>query len=121
RGHHAKITWDLSRLPGSVMGRRVQVREVQEHYALWELQKPEHVDLRPSESLSTLPQRELENLIGTLAAGRRNSMHNMLVAATLEWEETTFPLTDLFVLGVSPGVAPVIRQAGGKISELARI
>jgi hypothetical protein len=103
------------------MIRPVDVREVQEYYARWELEKPEHVDLRTFEDVAKLSQRELEVLVTTLSARRRNSMHNMLVEARLDWEETSLALRDLFVLGVNPRVDPVIQQAGGRISEVARI
>jgi hypothetical protein len=103
------------------MVRPVDIREVQEHYARWELEKSEHADLRPAEGVAKLSQSDLEVLVTTLAARRQNSMHNMLVEARLDWEEASLPIGDLCVLGVNPEVDPVIRQAGGRISEVARI
>jgi hypothetical protein len=103
------------------MSRLVDVREVQEHYVRWELEKEEHVDIRPSAPLASLTKPQLEALIKTLSTRRANSMHNILVGVTLEWEEASLPLRGLLAAGVHPRVDLVIRQVGNRVSEIGRI
>ena len=103
------------------MTRPVDVHEVQEYYARWELLKSEHADLRGPGDVSGLGQPELNAMIKSLAARRKNSMHNMLAATRLDWEESPPPFHDLLIPGLDPAVDPVIRQVGGRISEVARV